>query len=191
MSRTVNVITMIPLSLAAELSKKERIINYNTLPQINKGIMEAVREYMTDNVGYSDLPLACLNANAKSLKMDCQELFHYIPANTRDSVMLKLQMPEDTIVSVLYKHLLDSSADADACGDDEELIGYVKEDFKDLLILGQGDFSPEDEVIEFVPYLDYENCKGYLCFDEDFGTKNIDLPGVERYSLTRLAAFIN
>ncbi len=190
MGKNVSVVTVVPTSLAQDLVKKRKITNFNTMQHINSHILDAVREFMTDNVGYADLPMACLNTKARTFKNGSSEIFHYLPSNSKDSVLFIMQMPEDMIVSVAYSDLLDASSEASDCEGDEDSIEIVKEDFKELLNLGQGDFDGDEEVIDFVPFLDYQKCKGYAKFDENFEAKDFNLPGIEKIVLAKLTAFI-
>lgn len=186
----VSVLTVIPSHLAQDLVTKRKIENFNTMKHINSNILDAVREFMTENVGYENLPLACLNTQTKALRSDSSEIFHYLPSNTKDSILFVMQMPEDMIVSVPYSELLDASNEATDCGDDLDSIEIVKEDFKELLTLGPGDFDEGEEVIDFVPFLDYQKCKGYARLDENFEAKDFSIPGIEKIVLARLTAFI-
>ena len=187
----INVVTVLPEKMANELSKKRKIKDYNTLPNISESILEAVREFMTDNVGYANLPIACLNAN--SVVDGGKEIFHYIPTNSKDGVLFVIQMPEDMIISVPYQTLLEASEDAKGCEGDEDSLEFIKEDFKEQLSVGPGDFDTDSEMIEFIPFLDYTKCKGYAVFDENFNSQKqtLNLSGVERCTLARLSAFIN
>ncbi len=187
----INVVTVLPAKMANELSKKRKLQDYNTMPNISEAILDAVREYMTDNVGYANLPIACLNAN--SVVDGGEEIFHYIPANSKDGVLFVIQMPEDMIISVPYQTLLEASEDAKGCEEDVDSLEFIKEEFKDQLSVGPGEFEEDMERIEFIPFLDYSKCKGYAVFDENFNShkQEFNLAGVEKCTLARLEAFIN
>lgn len=194
MTKEVNILTVLPTELAQQLSQQRRLKDYNTLPKLNQNVLEAVREFMIDNVGYEHLPMACLCANAKNLQMDSSEIFHILPANSKNSVLFIIRMPEDMIVSVPYQALLDASEEADACGDDEDSIELFKDDFKSQLSVGQLGSDSDEEVIEFIPYLDYSKCKGYANFNQNFGTDgtaNNILPDIKEYAVAKLTAFID
>lgn len=192
MSELVNMYTVVPIELAADLKEKKKVKDYNTLPQINPEILDEVREFMTDNVGFSDLPMACLSLSKKVARMDTTELFHYLPANNKDSVLFQLQMPNDMIVTVSFDELLRASKEADEAAGDEFELDIVKEEFRDSLSLGECCYSDsDDEMISFIPFLDYNYCKFYAKFDENFETGEFDIPGIEKISLARLSAFIN
>lgn len=192
MGDLVNMYTVVPIELAAALKEKKKVKDYNTLPQLNSNILDVVREFMTDNVGFSDLPMACLSVSKKVVRMDSTELFHYLPANNKSNVLFQLQMPNDMIVTVSYDELLNASQSAnEAEGDDFEL-ELIKEEFKENLFLGECDYlDMDDEVISFIPFLAYDYCKFYAKFDENFETGEFDIPGIEKISLAKLSAFID
>lgn len=192
MGDLVNMYTVVPIELAAALKEKKKVKDYNTLPQLNSNILDVVREFMTDNVGFSDLPMACLSVSKKVARMDSTELFHYLPANNKSNVLFQLQMPNDMIVTVSYDELLNASQSAnEAEGDDFEL-ELIKEEFKENLFLGECDYlDMDDEVISFIPFLAYDYCKFYAKFDENFETGEFDIPGIEKISLAKLSAFID
>lgn len=190
-AKTVNIFTVLPIEQATQLSQEHKLQGHNTVPQIDTAIIEAVREYMIDNVGYENLPMACLSANSRVFQADSTEIFHILPANNKSSVLFVIQMPEDMIISVRYQDLLDASREAEDCDGDEDSLEFVKENLKDLLVLGQGDYLPDEEIIEFIPYLDYNKCKGYAKFNEEFGTTvQSGFPGIKEYSVAKLTAFI-
>lgn len=190
-AKTVNIFTVLPIEQATQLSQEHKLQGHNTVPQIDTAIIEAVREYMIDNVGYENLPMACLSANSRVFQADSTEIFHILPANNKSSVLFVIQMPEDMIISVRYQDLLEASREAEDCDGDEDSLEFVKENLKDLLVLGQGDYLPDEEIIEFIPYLDYSKCKGYAKFNEEFGTTvQSGFPGIKEYSVAKLTAFI-
>jgi hypothetical protein len=190
MGEIVNMYTVVPVALANDLREKRRIKNYNTLKQLDTNILDAVREFMTDHVGFSYLPIACLSLNKRASAMDSTELFHYLPANNKENVLFQLQMPSDMIVTVAYEELLSASRAAKECVDSED-VEIVKEDLKELLVIGEGDPADADEeVISFIPFLDYTYCKFYAKFDDNFETSELDMPGIKKLSLARLSAFI-
>lgn len=192
MGDLVNMYTVVPIELAAALKEKKKVKDYNTLPQLNSNILDVVREFMTDNVGFSDLPMACLSVSKKVARMDSTELFHYLPANNKSNVLFQLQMPNDMIVTVSYDELLNASQSANEAGGDNFELELIKEEFKESLFLGECDYSDMDnEVISFIPFLAYDYCKFYAKFDENFETGEFDIPGIEKISLAKLSAFID
>ena len=59
--RTVRMVTAIPKALAMELREKKRIINFNTLPQLHPKLIDSIKKYFEEVVGYHDSPIACLS----------------------------------------------------------------------------------------------------------------------------------
>jgi hypothetical protein len=183
------MLTVVPTELAASLCDKKKVKDYNTLPQLNKAVIETVREFMTENVGYSELPMACLRINAKNESIEESDFFHYIPANSKENVLFQLEMPEDMIVSISYQTLLDASVEAEECGGDRDGLALVKEDLMEQLKVGE--LSESEEVISFIPFLEYTRCKFYARFDDNFEPIEIDLPGLEKLPLAKLSAFVD
>lgn len=190
MGDLVKMVTVVPVELAKDLQEKKRIKNYNALPQLNKTIIGAVREFMTENIGYDDLPIACLSINAKLENDNGSDVAQILPSNSKNNVLFLLNMPKDMIVSIPYCDLLDASEEAESCNDDEDSLQFVAENFKDQLVLGAPDYADDEEVIEFIPFIDYERCKKYAKFNDNFEASEFELPGIERCSLAKLSAFI-
>lgn len=182
------VLTVVPVSIAKDLCDRKRIMDYNTMPNVNPAILDAVREFMNENVGYENLPIACLQISKKQSD-DNSNVLHYIPANSKDNVLFQLEMPEDMVVSVNYQDLLDASSEIETLGGDIDSIECAKEDFKELLIIGGNPSDPE--TISFIPFLEYSKCKLYARFDENFQPKEMELPGIDRMPLAKLAAFVD
>lgn len=184
------MLTVVPVTVAEELVHNRRVEGYNNLPQINKGILNAIREYMTDNVGYNNLPMACLRkVNQKDGRNGGDgSIFTKLPVNSKDSILFQLDMPDDMIVSVGFGTLLDASNSADGCSCDEEL-ELVQDYFKDELSLGIS--GGEADQILFIPFLALDRCRFYAKFDKDFNTEEYDLPGLEKMDIRELSSFIN
>lgn len=185
----VKMLTVVPKDLAASLCSKQRVKDYNTLPQLHRSVIEAVRGFMTENVGYSELPMACLEISSKGGINDSSDFFHYIPANSKENVLFQLEMPDDMIISVPYQVLLSASEEASMCEDDPDTIELIKEDLIEALTVGG--ISDSGEVITFIPFLEYSKCKFYARFDANFKPIEIDLPGLETIPLAKLSAFMD
>ena len=185
--KKISMLTVVPANLAVELSKSHSIKNYNTLQHLSKQILEVVREYMTDNVGYSDLPMACLSrANFSGDINGESSIFNYLPVNSKESVLFQLEMPDDMIISVPYRDLLNASNEASSCVDPDEL-EFIKECFKENLSLGLSD--SDENLIIFIPFLALDKCKFYAKFDEEFETQELNLPGIEKMDVSKLVSF--
>lgn len=190
----VSLLTIVPSNLATQLANNKRIENFNTLPQINDKILEVVRDFMTDNVGYSNLPMACFSKSLDENDSVGAEstVFNYLPVNRNESVLFQLNMPEDMIISVSFSELLSASVEAGDClklGDDEDL-EFVKESFREKLSLGISGNECRDQII-FIPFLALDKCEFYAKFDEDFNTQALDLPGVKQMDIRQLSSFID
>lgn len=187
----VTMLTVVPVSLAADLSNKKRVRDYNTLPQINKTALEIIRGYISEKIGYDDLPMACLRkpSNTSGSAVD---VMNYLPLNSKNSVLFVLEMPDDMIVSVDFSKLISISselAEAESDNDTDE-IEFLSDSLRESLTLGIDDNS--GNYISFIPFLDYSRCRFFATLNADFSTsQKLDLPGVEEMSLRELSAFTN
>lgn len=187
----ITVLTVVPRDLAADLANKQRVSNYNNLPQVANEALEVIKEYIADNIGYSDLPIACLGQSYSSGKLEIKQDFtEYLPTNSKDSVVFILEMPEDMVVSVDFKKLLEFSNAIRSSSDDEEEVEIFKEDLKEELMLG---FDPaKRDNISFIPFLDYKRCKFYSTLDENFKPdQSLNLANIKGVDLRELATFYN
>lgn len=187
------MLTAVPINLATELCAKKRIKNYNTLPQLNSAVLELVKEYMAERVGYSDLPMACL-CQAKSgdgHAITGDDILTYLPVNSKNSVIFQIEMPEDMIISINFNELLEISSTADGMStplNDIEL-EILKDQLDEKMHLGIG--KEVSDPISFIPFLDLDRCRFYAKFNDNFETEELNLPGIEKMSLSELASFVN
>lgn len=184
----ITMLTVVPTSLAMDLCKKKRVRDYNTLPQLHPAIVDAVREFMTNNVGYSELPMACLDIRPSDGDTGA-DVFSYIPTNSKENVLFQLEMPDDMIVSVDYQTLLNASNDAKEMESIPGELDLIKEELQDNLIIGE--LPTSKEVISFIPFLEYSRCKLYARFNNNFEPVELDLPGLEKMPLAKLSAFMD
>lgn len=185
------MLTIIPKELAMDLNDKKRVKDYNTLPQLNPAVLEAVRGFFRDKVGYADLPMACLQQpkDRNGKVMFQTDFADYLPVNNKESVLFVLEMPEDLIVSVNYGYLLDMSENMNGCSDDEGMIDYLKEELTENLTLG---IISDDNAISFIPFLDYSRCRFFAAFNSNFEPdETLKLPGIAPIDLRELTSFIN
>lgn len=182
--KKVTVLTIVPKDIALDLAEKKCIKDFNTLPQINKTTLEVIKDYISENIGYDDYPMACL---AKP-QDDSVSINDFIPTNNKQSVLFSLKMPEDMIVSVDFKELLDASKNFDnADPDDEFELDYLKEDLTNLLSVG---LSDDPNAILFIPFLDYKQCEFYASIGPDFKAgEPVTLPGLSQVNLHELSYF--
>lgn len=185
----VSILTVVPANMAKDLAARRVVKDYNTLPQINRNILEAVREYMTARVGYSNLPMAGLSKPGAVSGNVVDSLSNYLPVNSKENVIFQLDMPEDMIVSVHFGDLLDASSDADDSDDPDE-IDFIKEEFATKMSLGLPTDDSENTIV-FIPFLDINKCRFYARVNDNFETEELDLPGLERMSLRELTTFFS
>lgn len=184
----VSMLTVIPANLVEELRQNRSVHEYNTMPQISRKILDAVRDFMSRKVGYSELPMACFGMpDDRTQSGSVENILTYLPVNNKDDVLFQLDMPNDMIVSVNFNTILEASNDANACLDDEEL-EFVLEEFSDELHLGLSDRSSKD--IIFIPFLDADRCRFYARFNDRFDTEELDLPGIAKMDIRKLTSFM-
>lgn len=189
----VMMLTVVPINLAEQLVKEKRIQNYNTLPQLNEALLPLIQEIMVEKIGYPNIPMACLkSARTKGdlITTDAMDVLSVLPANSKNSVLFQLEMPEDMVLTGSFSELLEISAEASELdtADDYDL-DYLKEKLEELLSLGCG--NDVKDPICFIPFLDSSKCTFYSQFDSEFKTKNLDLPGIRQLDIKELTAFLN
>ena len=54
------MLTIIPRAIAEGLSSRERINDYNNLPQLNKEVLDVIKEYIANQIGFESVPIAGL-----------------------------------------------------------------------------------------------------------------------------------
>lgn len=188
----ITMLTIIPKNLAMDLNDKKRVKDYNTLPQLNKAVLETIRNFFEDKVGFTNLPMACLmQPRDKNGKLLLQTDFaDYLPVNNRDSVLFILEMPDDLIVSVDYGYLLETSESMNECSDDDSMIEFLSDELQDNLTLGAG--NDKENTISFIPFLDYSRCRFFAAFNDNFEPdESLQLPGLSQIDLRELTSFIN
>lgn len=190
MQKKIKMLTVVPENLARELAEKKRIKDYNTLPQLNKLVLQMIREYMIQKIGYPNLPMACLS-NFKGLgQLDGEDILAIIPVNAKDSVLFQLEMPTDMIVSTSFSALLSLSNEANDISPDDKLeVGFLNDQLEEILYLGY-DETVEDQ-ISFIPFLAVDRCKFYAKFDSNFKTEELNLAGLTETRIKELASFMN
>lgn len=185
MGKTVDIITIVPETIAKQLEQKQRVTGYFALQQIHPEIVKTIRGFMTDNVGYEDLPIAGLSSMKKGITKT--KLAEYLPIASKKSVLFKLCIDEDSVISVSYPALLEASSDAEEAGD-PSLVEAIVDSFRDQLYVG---VSNDEEQISFIPFLDYKKCKYYARINQDLETSSdFTLPGIQQVTLRELTSFL-
>lgn len=184
--RKVSMLTVVPQKMALDLVNNKVLKDFNTLPKVNKILLDTVKSYMKDNVGYENLPIACLSISKNSGGGIADIVQQYLPVNSKDSILFQLDMPEDMIVAMEYAKMLEYSAELDSTTD-PEMTNFVKEDILDSLKVGFP--TTEQNYIFFIPFLAVDKCNFYAKFDSTFTAEELNLPGIEKMTLTELSAF--
>lgn len=186
MSDVVKVLTIVPKQIAQTISSDYRIQNYNALPQLSNKALQIIKNYIAETVGYSNLPMACLVQPEGGYNTNFTD---FLPVNAKESVLFSLEMPTDMIVSTNFSNLLEISKSLQDETDPVE-VEFLSENLRDSLYLGIGE--GEDDVISFIPFLDYKRCKFYATFTPNFEqNKSFNIPGLEQINLRELKSFTN
>ena len=188
----ITMLTIVPKNLAINLNTSRRIQDYNTLPQLHPIVLSTIRDFFNDKVGYSNLPMACLmQPKDKNGKLMIQKDFSdYLPTNNQDSVLFLLEMPDDMIVSINYEQLLEISSIVEEFEDDSSMLDLYKEDLVAALQVGI-DYNDEN-LISFIPFLDYSRCKFFAAFNSNFEPdESLTMPGLSQLNLRELQMFMD
>lgn len=188
----IKLITTVPSRLTKQLTEKKRLENtVINEPQVDKRLLAAIKTYMVDNIGYPNLPIACLSNMEKS-DIGKEEIDRFLPTDSRDMVLLQIEMPEDMVVSVPVKVLMDCSEEISAVTDQEE-VNFIISDFLNELVIGAETFNSED-VMSFIPFLDFDRCTCWAKLDENFNmapSSNSALAALEQVQLKTITSFFN
>lgn len=196
MKRKITMLTAVPSSLAQQLIQNKRISDYNTMPSLNIDVLKIIRRLMVEQIGYDELPMACLSCiqshdtDSSGEQIDISSIFTYIPVNTKKSVIFQLEMPEDMLLSISLSKLLAISADAnlvDMSNPDEA--SFIRDRLEDEMILGY-DESINDP-ISFIPFLAFDKCKFYAKLGDDMNISDLDAAGIHGTDLRELSSFVN
>lgn len=181
------MITIVPRDKAQEFITTGRIGNYNTIPQVNKELIQVIKSFIHKNVGYDNLPVACLS-KAEGVEGSLSEIGigvnDYIPVSS-STILFELQMPEDMVVSVPFEDLLNVSAELNKCKEDWEKEIFLEE-FTDKLAKG---IVPGENIISFIPFIDLKRCKFFAMINENWGVDNLNIPGLKEIKLNNLSVF--
>lgn len=188
---TVTMLTIVPRSIADGLAANTRVENFNNLPQLRKEVLEVLKEYVQQEIGFESVPLAglCQRRDQRGNLMIKTDFAEYIPVNAKDSILLMLEIPEDQIISIDYKTLLDISASFDDTNGDAYEIEYLKDTLRDAISLGP---STKGNSISFIPFLDRKKCKYFATFNSQLeADKTLTIPGVNKIPMQELTTFTN
>ncbi len=76
------MLTIIPRAIAEGLSSRERINDYNNLPQLNKEVLDVIKEYIANQIGFESVPIAglCQRKDPSGKLMIKKDFAEYITA---------------------------------------------------------------------------------------------------------------
>lgn len=180
------MLTVIPHNKAAEFLKNKSLHEFNTMPQLDSRVRKAIREYMSDNVGYSELPIACFGKPDKNKNVSADDIMHVLPLNNNNDIIFQLDMPSDMVVSVDFNTLMDASNEVKHAIDESD-VDFILDEFKDELSLG---VSPSSTSVIFIPFLDLDRCRFYAKINNEFGMDDIDFPSIERMDVRKITSFL-
>lgn len=182
----VSMLTVIPHNKAVELLQNRSLHEFNTMPQIDQRVRKIIREFMSENVGYSELPIACFGKSDAKHNVAAEDIMHVLPVNVKNDIIFQLDMPSDMVVSVDFNKLMQASTDVKNAIDDDDA-QFVLDEFKDELQLGN---NPSTTSVIFIPFLDLDRCRFYAKFNNDFGAEDIDFPTIEKMDVRKITAFL-
>ena len=173
----MNLVAVVPMEVANTITSGVDV-NYNSMPDLHPNVIKVIREFMIDNVGFENLPIACLASNSKILSLD-DIVGTGISYNYKDSVLFQMKIPEDMIVSTRQESLTEASVKFQADANDRNAM--IK--LKNSLTLGDS----ADSNIYFIPFIDLSMCSFYSV--PQGAAPNFQLSGVEHRKVTELAIF--
>lgn len=182
----VSMLTVIPHNKAVELLQNRSLHEFNTMPQIDQRVRKVIREFMSENVGYSELPIACFGKSDAKHNVAAEDIMHVLPVNVKNDIIFQLDMPSDMVVSVDFNKLMQASTDVKNAVDEDDA-QFVLDEFKDELQLGN---NPSTTSVIFIPFLDLDRCRFYAKFNNDFGAEDIDFPTIEKMDVRKITAFL-
>lgn len=180
------MLTVIPHNKAAELLQQKSLHEFNTMPQLDSRVRQAIREFMSENVGYSELPIACFGKSDEKKDITADDMMYVLPMNNKTDIIFQLDMPTDMVVSVDFNILMSASTDVQNAVDEEDA-EFILEEFKDQLSVG---ISPSRTSVIFIPFLDLDRCRFYAKVNNEFGKDDLDFPSIERLDVRKIASFL-
>lgn len=180
------MLTVIPHNKAVELLQQKSLHEFNTMPQLDPKVRKVIRDYMSENVGYSELPIACFGKSDTNKEPTADDMMHVIPMNNKTDIIFQLDMPTDMVVSVDFNDLMQASNDVRNAADPDDA-EFILEEFKDNLHLGD---NPSSTSVIFIPFLDLDRCRFYAKVNNEFGTDDLDFPSIERMDVRKITSFL-
>ena len=164
--RTVTMLTIVPSKYAKDFKEKGRISNFSTLPQIHPAALDVIRNFVSENIGYDDLPLASLKC-AVTGSLAGVDFNEYLSVN--------------------YDALLKYSGNMKHATDEFQM-AMERDMLESELFVGIADDS--EGIISFIPFLDYNRCKFFARLDTNFKVeRNTDVGRSTGIRLKELTSF--
>lgn len=182
----ISMLTVIPHNKAMELLQNKSLHEFNTMPQLDARVRRMIREFMSENVGYSELPIACFGKSDGNKKISSSDIMHVLPMNSQNDIIFQLDMPTDMVVSVEFNRLMEVSNDVKSA-EFEDDVQFILEDFKDELSIG---VTPSTQSVIFIPFLDLDRCRFYAKINNEFGQDDINFPSIERMDVRKITSFL-
>lgn len=187
MAKQIQLIAVIPKTRLKDFVDRKKLESLDSMPMIDPRAKSVIQNFIQNYTGYDKLPIACLsrfNGNPGSIEKIGTQVGQILTTST-GSTLWELQMPDDMVVSINFSDLMTKSNEfSEATSEDE--IEMLTEDLEDLLVKG---YLADDDVISFIPFLDYNRCKIAAVIDNSWGTQKLNLPGIEQVKLFNLNNF--
>lgn len=182
----IKLVVVIPHSSFAEFKEKKRLEAVDTMPNIHPSARAAIKAFIQTNTGYVNEPIACLSrfrggpGTISNVKIDVREVLTTSPGTT----LWELHMPDDMLVSVTHEDLMRISS-AMHKETNPNMLELLSEDLQDLLHPGVID---GEEVISFIPFIDFSKCKAVAKIDNYWGMEDLNI-GIEQVRLFGVNVF--
>jgi len=173
----MNIVAVVPVSIAQQIITGQQP-EYNSIPNMGEKVISVIREFMIDNVGFENLPIACLTANSGITTLD-DIVGTGIAYNYKDSVLFQLSIPDDMVVSARTDVLLEASNALEQDPDDS----ITQRLLQQSLHVGEAPGSD----IYFIPFIDLTMCKFYSM--PPGSPETFTFKGIENRRVTELAIF--
>lgn len=185
----VKLIIVMTKQQAESLLFNKRVESIDSMPHIDPKVKQVIRDYMEENVGYSNTPIAGLskwNGEPSDLREVQTNVGDYIKLQ-KDNVMFELHVPRDLVISVNFEDLINISTQVSRSTRDFEVEFYLDE-LKDRLHVGYSENDAED-LISFVPFVDLRTCKLFALINPTWDIGDYDIPGLEQVNLRDMNLF--
>lgn len=169
------MITIIPSSHLELFKEGKKIVDLNTLPQINTNLLSFIK----DKMEIDSTPIACASTKLKNINdiTDC-----LIPVNSND-LLVDVQFNSVDSLSISFDNILKFSDILDNCHESE--IEYIKEEF----YISLNDEMSLDSIITFIPYISKNISNSYVKLDSNFKQIKYKINGLKEIKLNKINIF--